>query len=160
MLHSQNSKNVLLLNGSVATDATNSAQVDCLGFHYATFNIIMQAATNTSGIQKLTSLAIAEGDGADTSYTNVSGLIGTTNTTAVSTGTAQEFILTANVTTVTATNNKTRLHVDLRKRKRYLTVVSQTPSSNARLFAEVELTREDAVSTNAASAGFAVRAIV
>ena len=161
MIHAQNIKSGWLWNATtIATDSTTSAQFDGLGYHYATIDFAMGAASNTSAIQKMTSLVVAEADDTTTSYTNVSGLIGTTNTTAVSTGTAQEFTLVANVTTATATNNFTRVHIDLRKRKRYITCVAQTPSSNNRISATYHLTRDDYGPKSAADLGFGQRVIV
>jgi hypothetical protein len=132
------SKDVILLNGTIATDATTSAVVDRLGFDYAKIKVVMRPATATNSSAKWTVLKILESD--TTTFADaaaVSGLIGTTNATAATTVTAAEFVIPANNSTVaaggTAQNGggqQIDLTLDLRGRKRYLFAQIQANASH------------------------------
>lgn len=141
------SKDVLLLTGTVATDATNSSMVDRLGYDFAKIKLVMRPATATNSSAKWTALKLMESDTTAVSdASNINGFIGTTNTTAVSSGTAMEFVIPANNTTVafggTAQNGggqQIDLSLDLRGRKRYLFLISQANASHQTAFALAQL---------------------
>jgi hypothetical protein len=57
-----NNKTVVLLNATIATNATTSAMVDRLGFDYAMINVVMPPATATNSSAKWTVLKLQESD--------------------------------------------------------------------------------------------------
>lgn len=132
------SKDVTLLNGTVATDATTSAIVDRLGFDYAKISVTMRPATATNSSAKWTVLKLMDSDTTSVAdAANISGFIGTTNSTAATTVSAAEFVIPANNSTTlggtTAQNGGgqiTSLNMDLKGRKRYLFVVLQANASH------------------------------
>src|SRR2546423_7888495 len=93
-------KTVILFNGTIASAATTSAMVDRLGFNYANINAIFTVATATNSSAKWGVLKIGESDTTAVSdAVNISGFIGTTNSTAA-TGTAAEFVIPVQNNTV------------------------------------------------------------
>ncbi len=141
------SKDVILYNGTVATDATSSAVVDRLGFDYAKINVVMRPATATNSSAKWTVLKVLHGNTTTFSEAaNVSGLIGTTNTTAATTVSAAEFVIPANNSTTlgqtTAQNGggqQISINKDLRGLGRYLFVQLQANASHATAFCNAQL---------------------
>jgi len=144
-------KQVVMLNATVATNATNSSMVDRLGFDYALINIVMPPATATNSSAKWTVLKLQESDTTAVSdATNISGLIGTTNSTAA-TGTAAEFVIPANNTTTAGGGTAStggggqliQLHDTRPTHKRYLFLISQAPASHQTAFAMATLFRAE-----------------
>lgn len=140
-------KHVTLLNATIATDATTSAMVDRLGFDYAVVNITMRPATATNSSAKWGALSLKHSDTTAVSdAVSVSGFIGTTNATAVTTVSAAEFVIPANNTTVagggtaqTGGGQTISLCKDLRGLKRYLFLVAQAAASHHTAFADAFL---------------------
>jgi hypothetical protein len=131
-------KHVTMLNGTIATDATASAMVDRLGFDYAVVNVTMRPATATNSSAKWTVLKLQHSDTTAVSdATNISGFIGTTNSTAATTVSAAEFVIPANNVTVahggtaaTGGGQTITLAKDLRGLKRYLFLNVQANASH------------------------------
>src|SRR3954462_9107804 len=107
----------------------------------------MRPATATNSSAKWTVLKLMESDTTAVSdAANISGFIGTTNTTAVTTVSAAEFVIPANnVTTVGGTTAQngggqiTTLNIDLKGRKRYLFVNIQANASHQTAFVSATL---------------------
>jgi hypothetical protein len=131
-------KHVTMLNGTIATDATASAMVDRLGYDYAIVNVTMRPATATNSSAKWTVLKLQHSDTTTASEaTNISGFIGTTNSTAATTVSAAEFVIPANNTTTAHGTTAAAgggqvisLCKDLRGCKRYLFVNIQANASH------------------------------
>lgn len=149
MFHPQATRQVVFLNATVSTSATNSSMVDRLGFDYAMINVLMPPATATNSSAKWTVLKLQESDTTAVSdATNISGLIGTTNATAA-TGTAAEFVIPANNTTTAGGGTAStggggqliQLHDSRPTHKRYLFLISQAPASHQTAVAVATLFR-------------------
>jgi hypothetical protein len=131
-------KKVTLLNATIATDATTSAIVDRLGFDYVNIDVTMRPATATNSSAKWTVLKVGHADTTNVSdAVNISGLIGTTNSTAATTVSAAEFVIPANNSTTvggtTAQNGGGQLvslSADLRGKGRYLFLTIQANASH------------------------------
>lgn len=161
------SKKVILLNQTVATNATTSAIVDRLGFDYAVIDVVMPPATATNSSAKWTVLKLMSGDTtAISDAANISGMIGTTNAT-VSTGTAAEFVIPANnVTAVGGTTAQNgggqiiTLDLDLRGRGHYLFLVAQANASHQTAFAIANLFKGEQFPDTLAERNVAGKAVV
>jgi hypothetical protein len=137
MIHAQNTKVVSLITpGSVATNATASATVNCVGWRYAsvTLHLATQTASNTDTLVRVT-----EGD--VTTYATHADLALTT--AAPDTSNAQVY----------------KWYLDLRKRKKNLKI-EYTPSGAARVAsAVVELSRAEQAPTTAALRGVTAQVV-
>jgi hypothetical protein len=137
MIHSQSTKVVSLITpGSVATNATASATVNCVGWRYAsvTLHLATQTASNTDTLVRVT-----EGD--VTTYATHADLALTT--AAPDTSNAQVY----------------KWYLDLRKRKKNLKI-EYTPSGAARIAsATVELSRAEQAPTTAALRGVTAQVV-
>lgn len=112
MIPAQTEKHVVVLSPGavVATTATATGRVDCLGFNYLSVDVLVDSTTG--GTSPPTVLKFTEGDTttADTAITELTG--GTA--TAASIG----FVIPS--TTTAAPAGILRFNIDLRKRKRYI----------------------------------------
>lgn len=165
MFNEQSCKQQILLNATVSTSATNSSMVDRLGFDYAMINIAMPPATATNSSAKWAVLKLQESDTTNVSdATNISGLIGTTNSTAA-VGTASEFVIPANNSTATGGGTSAgggqsiQLHDSRPVHKRYLFLISQAAASHQTAFAIASLFRPKTWPISDANRGIAVSAI-
>ena len=163
-----NCKDVILFNGTVATNATSSAVVDRLGFDYVKIDVIKRPATATDSSAKWTVLKVLHGDTTDvSSATAVSGLIGTTNTTAATTVSAAEFVIPVHNSTVlgqtTAQNGggqQIALCADLRGKGRYLFLVLQANASHQTARAQAHLYKGESLPTTVTERNVAAVAVV
>lgn len=131
MIHSLNSKVINLINpSSVATNATASGTVNCVGWRYA--EVLLHLATQTAANVD-TLVEITEGDG--TSFATHADLA---------------------LTTVAPSTSAPQLYkwwIDLRKRKKNLRI-RYTPSGTARIAsAVVNLLRPEAIPDTPAERG-------
>jgi hypothetical protein len=137
VIHSQNTKIVSLITPqSVATNATATATVACVGFDYAevTLHLATQTAANVD-----TTMTVTEGDG--TSYATHADLSMTT--VAPDTSSAQVY----------------KWYLDLRKRKKNLKI-TYTPVGAARVAAAtVTLSRAEQAPTTAALRGVTAQVV-
>jgi len=138
MIHAQNTKVVSLITpASVATNATATATVSCVGFRYAevTLHLATQTAANVD-----TTMTITEGDG--TTFATHADLAMTT--VAPDTSSAQVY----------------KWFLDLRKRKKNLKI-TYTPVGAARVAgATVNLSRPEQAPTTAALRGVTAQVVV
>lgn len=118
MIYPQTEKHVVLLSTAavVATDATATGRVDCLGFNYLAVDVLVNSTTG--GTSPPTVLKFTEGD-TTTADTAIAELTGGTATSA-----SVGFVIPA--TTTAAPAGIVRFNIDLKKRKRYLKI-STTP---------------------------------
>lgn len=153
MIHQQNDKVVVLFGPATnATNADATNYFDRKGFNYAVVEVAVPAATATNSSAKLQSLSLSEGD-TTSSFANIDGFVGTTNSTAAAT----EFVLPVyNLTSVGAV---ARFYLDLRKRKRYIKVLARPAASHTTLFMRVSLSRAETIPDTDAERGVAVSVI-
>jgi hypothetical protein len=124
MIQSQATKLIPLVLGTVSTSATASASFDASGWSYGMIEVGINKPTAATAAVTLTALAIQEADG--TSYAAITGLTGTTNTTAA----AGEFVIPPTVTTDT---NVIRLGINNTGRKKNFRVIYQGVTGGATL---------------------------
>jgi hypothetical protein len=115
---------------NVATNATSAATIDTISegksFDFAHLIYVNVAGTNTSSTTKFSTFTVSHGTTTDASnHTTISGLQGTTNTTAAAT----EFVL-PNPNSATL-GSVTQCWVDLRGKERILRIVKQAPASHS-----------------------------
>ena len=143
MNHAAGTKSVARVTTSVAASATFTYEIDTLGFKYATVDVIFSPYT-ASSVSLASVLKVGESDTASqgTSATNITGLVGGTDFTVASTGASTG----ANVGGVA------RFNVDLRGRKRYLTVIV-SPSTTVAVISAARLSKGEnhAVTTTEAN---------
>lgn len=137
------SKAVLVIAPVSKTNgATASASFDTLGFDYASIDVAIPTAdTTTDGVSVL---KVSESDDTTTTVTDVVALVGGTATSAT-----VGFVLPAGKT---SGNTLVKMNIDLKKRKRYLTLTcSPRTTQLLTAFANLSLAEQDPVS--AANAG-------
>jgi hypothetical protein len=143
MNHASGAKSNVKVTTSVASSATFTHEIDTLGFKYATVDVIFSPYT-ASNVSLANVLRVGESDTASqgTSATNITGLVGGTDFTVASTGASTG----ANVGGVS------RFNVDLRGRKRYLTVIV-SPSTTVAVISAARLSKGEnhAVTTTEAN---------
>ena len=146
MIHAQTEKHVVLLSPAavVATTATATGRVDCLGFNYVAVDVLVDSTTG--GTSPPTVLKFTEGD--TTTADDV--IVALTGGTA--TGANVGFVIPA--TTTAAPAGIVRFNIDLKKRKRYLKF-SVTPliSGGQLISAVAHLSRAHVMPDTAAEAG-------
>lgn len=138
MIHAQNTKIVSLLTPqSVATNATASATVNCVGFEYAevTLHLATQTAANVD-----TTMTITEGDA--TTFATHADLVMTT--VAPDTSNAQIY----------------KWYLDLRKRKKNLKITYQPVGAARIASATCTLSRAEQAPTTAAGRGVTSQVVV
>lgn len=130
------SKSVTKSTASVASSATFTHNVDGLGFESAHFDVIYSPFTAAAAAYALV-LTLGESDSA-----------GATNASTIS-----AFTVTANAGATTGDNGAVaRFNVDLRGRKRYLTV-STTPALTVAVTSSVRLSKAEDGAITAALTG-------
>lgn len=148
MIAAQNVKDAVMFStATIATNATTaSTEVDTLGFSYLTVRAFLPKASATDSSAKWTVLKLQEGD-TTSSYSDVTGFTGTTNTTAA----AGEFVLP--VHNNTSVSQCVRMHIKLGgSRKRYLRLVAQAPASHGTVGAFGSLSAPDTFAVSATNA--------
>jgi hypothetical protein len=127
-----------------ATNATATHTIDCLGYGYASIDVVFEpAAATTDAICR--ALKVEESDASSTGYSDITALVGG--------GTGGFTIPTSG--SRTAGSNVVRLNVDLRGKKRYLKV-SATPVAASVVASVVRLGRGEAGPTTAGESGVQV----
>jgi hypothetical protein len=135
------SKTVVAINGSAPTNGENvTGQIDCIGYDFATIDIIATTANVVSNkptvvkLQELDTTVVS-------SFADISGAIGGTDFT----------IPNANTAATAVIQNIYSFNVDLRGRKRYLQV-SYTPRTTQTVVAVAKLFRGEEAPITAAKA--------
>ena len=127
---------------SKTNGATASASFDTLGYDHVTIDIVIPTAdTTTDG---LSVCKLSESDDTTTTVTDVTAFVGGTATSAT-----VGYVLPAGVT---AANSNIKMNVDLKKRKRYLTL-TVVPRTTQILVALGNLQIAEQDPTQAADAG-------
>ena len=135
MIHAQNNKPLAVLApASVATNATATANIDTLGYDYATIDVLLDSSASTTNNPAV--LQIAESD--DTVVTNFATFTGSVGDT--------DFTIPAVSATLPTV---VRLNVDCRARKRYLRLSLTTAGAAMIVGATASLSRADEAVTSA-----------
>jgi hypothetical protein len=131
MNHASGAKSLARVTTSVASSATFTHEIDTLGYKFASIDVIFSPYT-ASSVSLASVLKVGESDTASqgTAATNITGLVGGTDFTIAATGASTG----ANVGGIA------RFNVDLRGRKRYLTVIV-SPSTTVAVISAARLSK-------------------
>ena len=136
MNHHSGAKSVTKAASSVAASATHSHEIDTLGFKYASIDVVFSPFTAaTSSYASV--LKVQESDASGSGQADVSGLsitAGAGSTTGANVGAVARF------------------NVDLRGRKRYLTVVT-SPGNTVAIVTSARLSKGEQHAVTASEAG-------
>ena len=134
-------KSVSKHSASVAASATYTHEIDTLGYKYASIDVLFSPFT-ARNVSIASVLKVGEADTAGATATDVTGLRGGTDFTIAATGASTG----ANIGAIA------RFNVDLRGRKRYLTV-SVSPSTTVAVITNARLSKGDVHASTASEAG-------
>jgi len=135
MNHLSGTKSVVKAASSVAANATHSHEIDTLGYAYASIDVVYSPFTAATAAYASV-LKVQESDSSGSGQTDISGL-------SVTAG--------AGSTTGANVGAVARFSVDLRGRKRYLTVVT-SPGNTVAVVTDARLSKAQTHATDATSA--------
>lgn len=142
MNHVAATKSVEKLETSVAANATHSLEIDTLGFNYASIDVAFSPFTAAANpTTAATVLRLAQSDVAGSGQANISGMVGGT-----------DFTVAGGTTATGGVGYSHRFDVDLRGKKRYLTVYA-TPCSTVGVVTVARLSRGEAGPMSASDKG-------
>ena len=141
MNHAAGARSVSKFQASVASNATFTHEVDTAGFKYLSLDVMFSPYT-ASNVSIANVLRVGESDTAGGTPTNISGLVGGTDFTIASTGSSTG----ANIGAIA------RFNVDLRGRRRYLTV-TVTPSTTVSVVTNARLSKAEQHASTASESG-------
>jgi hypothetical protein len=148
MNHVAATKSVEKVETSVASSATHSLEIDTLGFSYASIDVAFSPFTSASGPSTAaTVLRLAQSDVAGSGQANITGMVG-----------GSDFTVAAGVTATGGVGYAHRFDVDLRGKKRYLTVYA-TPSSTCGVVTVCRLSKGEQGPVDATGKGVTTQAV-
>ena len=148
MNHVEASKSVQKAEVSVALTATHSVEIDTLGFNHASIDVLFSPYTSATGpTTAATVLRVAQSDVSGSGQVNVSGMVGGT-----------DFTVAAGSTATASVGYAHRFDVDLRGKKRYLTVFA-TPASTCGVITTCRLSKGEAGPVSASDKGVSTQAV-
>jgi hypothetical protein len=148
MNHVAASKSVSKAETSVALSATHSVEIDTLGFNHASIDVLFSPYTSATGpTTAATVLRVAQSDVSGSGQVNVSGMVGGT-----------DFTVAAGSTATAGVGYAHRFDVDLRGKKRYLTVYA-TPASTCGVITTARLSKGEAGPVSATDKGVNTQAV-
>ena len=136
MNHASGNKSVTKAAASVAASATHSHEIDCAGFKYATIDVVYSPFTAATSAYASV-LKVQDSDTSGSGQADVSGLsitAGAGSTTGANVGAVARF------------------NIDLRGRKRYLTVVT-SPGNTVAIVTKARLSKGEQHAVTASEAG-------
>jgi hypothetical protein len=136
MNHASGNKSVTKAAASVAASATHSHEIDCAGFKYATIDVVYSPFTAATSAYASV-LKVQDSDTSGSGQADVSGLsitAGAGSTTGANVGAVARF------------------NIDLRGRKRYLTVVT-SPGNTVAIVTNARLSKGEQHAVTASEAG-------
>ena len=136
MNHASGNKSATKAAASVAASATHSHEIDTLGFKYASIDVVYSPFTAATTAYASV-LKVQESDASGSGQADISGL-------SVTAG--------AGSTTGASVGAIARFNVDLRGRKRYLTVVT-SPGNTVAVVTNARLTKAEQGAYDATTAG-------
>jgi hypothetical protein len=150
MNHVAASKSVSKAEVSVALNATHSLEIDTLGFANASIDVLFSPFTSATGPTTAANvLRVAQSDTSGSGQTNISGFVG---------GATNDFAITAGVTATASVGYAHRFDVDLRGKRRYLTVYA-TPASTCGVITSCRLSKAEAGPMSASEKGVNTQAV-
>jgi hypothetical protein len=132
MNHHSAAKSDVKSTASVAASATFSHEIDCAGFKYASIDVVYSPFTATTAAYASV-LKIQESDASGSGQADVSGMSVTAGSGSTSVATVARF------------------NIDLRGRKRYLTVVT-SPGNTVAITSDCRLGKAENHASSAATA--------
>jgi len=148
MNHVAATKSVSKAETSVALTATHSLEIDTLGFEYASIDVLFSPFTSASGPTTAANvLRVAQSDTSGSGQANISGFVGGTDFTAAAGSTATAGVGYAH-----------RFDIDLRGKRRYLTVYA-TPASTCGVITTCRLGKAEAGPMDATTKGVNTQAV-
>lgn len=143
MNHHSGAKSVTKAAASVAASATHSHEIDTAGFKYASIDVIFSPFT-ASNVSLASVLKVGEGDTSGGTMTDIAALVGG--------GSGGFSIAATGASTGAAVGGVTRFNIDLRGRKRYLTV-SVSPSTTVAVVTSARLSKGEQYAVTATESG-------
>ena len=138
MIHIAATKTDARAAASVAANATHSHEIDTLGYDYVTIDVVYSpftaAATAAASVLRLT-----QHDVTNTGQTNISGMVGGT-----------DFTVAAGSTTGAAVGYAHRFNVDMRGKRRFLTLYT-SPAHTVGVASVARLGRAEEAPTSAST---------
>lgn len=131
MNHSAGNKSVCRITTSVAASATFTHEIDTLGYKYASIDVIFSPYT-AANVTYANVLKVQESDSSGSGQTDITGLRSGTDFTVAATGASTGAVVGA----------VARFNIDLRGRKRYLTV-AVTPSTTVAVVTDARLSKAE-----------------
>lgn len=148
MNHVAASKSVSKAEASVTLAATHSVEIDTLGYNHASIDVLFSPFTSASGpTTAATVLRVAQSDTSGSGQTNISGMVGGT-----------DFTVAAGVTATAGVGYAHRYDIDLKGKKRYLTVYA-TPASTCGVVTTCRLSKGEAGPVSASDKGVNTQAV-
>lgn len=143
MNHHSGAKSVVKSTASVAASATFTHEIDTAGFKYASIDVIFSPYT-ASNVSLASVLKVGETDTAGGTPADITALVG---------GGAGGFTIAATgASTGAAVGGVTRFNVDLRGRRRYLTV-TVSPSTTVAVVTNARLSKGEQHAVTATESG-------
>ncbi len=148
MNHVAASKSVSKAEVSVALNATHSVEIDTLGFANASIDVLFSPFTSATGPTTAANvLRVAQSDTSGSGQTNVTGFVAGT-----------DFTVGAGVTATSSVGYAHRFDIDLRGKRRYLTVYA-TPASTCGIITSCRLSKAEAGPMSASDKGVNTQAV-
>ena len=152
MNHGAAQKTVAKAETAVLSSATHSLEIDTLGFEYASIDLVFSPFTSAAATAATaaTVIRLAHSDTTGTAaQSNISGFVSGTDFTVAAGATS---------TSGSATGYVHRFDVDLRGRRRYLTVYA-TPVSTVGVITVARLSKAEASPVSASDKGASTQAV-
>lgn len=141
MNHAAGAKSVSKFQASVTAAQTFTHEVDTAGFKYLSLDVMFSPYT-ASNVAIANVLRVGDTDTSGGTPTNITGLVGGTDFTIATTGASTG----ANIGAIA------RFNVDLRVKRRYLTV-TVTPSTTVNVITNARLSKAEEHAATASQAG-------
>jgi hypothetical protein len=148
MNHVAASKSVSKAEVAVTSSATHSLEIDTLGFANASIDVLFSPFTAASPpTTAATVLRVAQSDTSGSGQVNISGFVAGT-----------DFTVAAGVTATASVGYAHRFDIDLRGKRRYLTVFA-TPASTSTVITSCRLSKAEAGPMSASEKGVNTQAV-
>jgi hypothetical protein len=148
MNHVAATKSVSKAEVAVTSSATHSLEIDTLGFSNASIDVLFSPFTAASPpTTAATVLRVAQSDTSGSGQVNISGFVAGT-----------DFTVAAGVTATASVGYSHRFDIDLRGKRRYLTVFA-TPASTCGVITSCRLSKAEAGPMSASEKGVNTQAV-
>lgn len=154
MLHVAGTKSVCSSVTAVTSAQTASLEIDTIGYEHASIDVVFSSFTSAAATAATaaTVLRLAQSDSTGTAaQSNISGFVGAT-------AAGGDFQIASGVTNASGVGYVHRFDVDLRGRRRYITVYA-TPVSTVGVVTVARLSRGEAGPQSAADKGVTTQSV-